>query len=293
MAGQVAKDLGMARLAGAQHGVASRAQLVDLGLTRDEIDRRASVGRLHAVHRGVYAVGHTVLTTHGRWMAATLATGGALSHATAAAAWDLRPMGGGAIHVTVPGTVGRARRNGVRVHRSTTIVAEDITSHRGIPITTRERTLADLARTLTGRDLEELLDRAEHDIDFGRLRTIAPPSLRAALSRYTAGSTITRSRLEETFLRLCDDHGLPRPEMNVRIEGVTVDAVWRAARLIVEVDGYRYHRGRTVFRTDRERDVRLEVAGWRVLRFTWEHVTERPAWVAGSIRALLAATPTA
>jgi very-short-patch-repair endonuclease len=287
-----AESATIARLASAQHGVLARDQLRTYGMSDAAVGRWVQAGRLHRLHQGVYAVGHTVLTTHGRWMAATLATGGALSHATAAAAWDLRPSGG-AIHVTVPGTVGRARRNGVRVHRSTTIVAEDITSHRGIPITTRERTLADLARTLTGRDLEELLDRAEHDIDFGRLRTIAPPSLRAALSRYTAGSTITRSRLEETFLRLCDDHGLPRPEMNVRIEGVTVDAVWRAARLIVEVDGYRYHRGRTVFRTDRERDVRLEVAGWRVLRFTWEHVTERPAWVAGSIRALLAATPTA
>src|SRR3954454_1759252 len=90
MDGKGATDRRIAALASAQHGVASRAQLASLGLTRNEIDNRTAAGRLHVVHRGVYAVGHTVLTLNGRWMAATLATGGVLSHGSAAAAWGFR-----------------------------------------------------------------------------------------------------------------------------------------------------------------------------------------------------------
>jgi very-short-patch-repair endonuclease len=99
--------------------------------------------------------------------------------------------------------------------------------------------------------------------------------------------TTIRSELEERFLRLCEAHGLPRPEANIRIEGIEVDFAWRDDRLIVEVDGYDFHKGRLKFTTDRERDVRLEVAGWRVLRFTWAHVTGRAAWVAASIKTLV------
>jgi very-short-patch-repair endonuclease len=101
------------------------------------------------------------------------------------------------------------------------------------------------------------------------------------LSRY--GPAPTRSELEERFLELCDDRGIPRPETNTRIEGIEVDFVWRDERLIAEVDGYAYHRSPAAFETDRERDVTLTVAGWRVLRFTWRQITRRAAWVAGAI----------
>jgi very-short-patch-repair endonuclease len=103
------------------------------------------------------------------------------------------------------------------------------------------------------------------------------------LSRYTAGTTLTRSQLEERFLQLCDDHGLPRPETNTRINGIEVDFVWRDTKLIVEVDGYAHHRSPTAFERDRERDVILTVAGWRVMRFTHTQITRRPAWVAAAI----------
>jgi very-short-patch-repair endonuclease len=94
--------------------------------------------------------------------------------------------------------------------------------------------------------------------------------------------------MEERFLRLCDDHGLPRPKVNTRIEGEEVDFVWRDARLIVEVDGYRYHRSPSAFESDRERDVVLVLAGWQVLRFTWTQLTTREAWVARAIAKRLA-----
>jgi hypothetical protein len=293
---QVARDLEIAALAGGQYGVVSRAQLIDLGLAGTEIDHRVRAGRLHAVHRGVYAVGHAVVGVEGRWLAATLATRGALSHTSAAAAWDLMPVGSGAIHVTVAGDPGRARRRGVRVHRSATLEGTDVTTRRRIPITAPIRTVLDVAPGLKRRPLERVLDRAERLIDFAELQrrlTAHPtrpgsPALQAVLSHYVVGSVVTRSQVEEDFLALCDDHGLPRPAVNTRIEGVECDFVWRDARLNVEVDGYKFHRVRSVFVSDRERDVHLKLAGWQVLRFVYEHVTDRPRWVAAAIRRCLA-----
>jgi len=228
-------------------------------------------------------------------MAAVLAGGAdaVLSHASAAAAWELRPVGAGAIHVTVSGDPGRRRRAQIHIHRSRILTPADTTVHRGIPITTPVRTMIDLASTLKGRALEHALDRAEQLrlVDFAELaHTLnAHPtrpgsrSLQAVLSHYTAGSVTTRSTLEELFLELCDNHGLPRPETNTRIEGIEVDFAWRDARLIVEVDGYAHHRSPAAFERDRERDVILTVAGWQVMRFTHAQITRRPEWVAAAI----------
>jgi very-short-patch-repair endonuclease len=282
---QLATDRMIASLAGAQHGVASRAQLRCLGLSVAAIDHRVRAGRLHVIHRGVYAVGHAVLGTEGRWMAAVLACGddAVLSHASAAAAWELRRVGSGAVHVTIPAETGR-RRRGIRLHRISALRADDTTVHRGVPITTPARTIVDLARTLDHRQLEHVIDLADQRglIDFRDLQAANSASLQAVLRRYS--SAPTRSELEERFLRLCDDHGLPRPETNVRIEGLEVDFVWRDRRLIVEVDGYAYHRSPSAFETDRERDVTLSIAGWQVLRFTWTQITRRAAWVAAACR---------
>jgi very-short-patch-repair endonuclease len=170
------------------------------------------------------------------------------------------------------------------VHRSRTIEG-DITTHRNIPITTPARTIIDLARTLTGRPLEQALDRAEQRrlVDFADLRTRPiPRSLQAVLALYTA-TTPTRSELEERFIALCDAHGLQRPEVNAQVEGYEVDFLWRDKRLIVEVDGYAYHRSPSQFELDRERDVTLALADWHVRRFTWAQITRRPAWVATAL----------
>jgi very-short-patch-repair endonuclease len=297
MSRQRARDLDIAELARSQHGIVTRAQLAALDVSSDAVDHRLRAGRLHLVHRGVYAVGHRVLPREGRWLAAVLACGesAVLSHATAAVAWDLLAADG-VIHVTVAGDAGRARRRGIRVHRSATLTPADTTTHRAIPITTPLRTVLDVAATLDGRRLEQVVDRAERHIDFAELQralTAHPtrpgsPSLQAVLSHYTVGSIVTRSEQEERFLRLCDDHRLPRPDVNTRIEGVEVDFVWRDARLILEVDGYKYHRLPSVFESDRERDALLTLAGWRVLRFTWRQITGRDAWIASIVRDCLA-----
>ena len=286
MRGQSATDSEIAAIAEAQHGVVSRAQLLVLGLSAQAIDRRAQAGRLHAIHRGVYAVGHRVLKAEGRWMAAVLAAGrgGVLSHISAAAAWDLRPTSSGLIHVTVPGDPGRKRRRGLKVHRSTTLTDDDVTVHSRIPITTPARTIIDLARTLEDRALDHIIDLADQRglVDFDTLRKANSASLKAVLSSYDPAPT--RSEMEKRFLKLCDDHHIPRPQTNSRVEGLEVDFVWRDRRLVVEVDGYRYHRSPARFEWDREKDVTLETQGWRVMRFTWRQITRRREWVAAAIR---------
>ncbi|HEX2104548.1 MAG TPA: type IV toxin-antitoxin system AbiEi family antitoxin domain-containing protein [Solirubrobacteraceae bacterium] len=118
-AASVPADAAVARLAARQHGVVSRGQLRALGLGDGAIDRRASRGSLHRLHRGVYAVGHPLLTPRGHWLAAVLAcgTGAVLSHAAAAALWELRATAAVSIDVTAAGS-GARKRPGVRVHRA-------------------------------------------------------------------------------------------------------------------------------------------------------------------------------
>ena len=280
--------------------MASRAQLGELGLAAKSIDRRVGDGRLHLLHRGVYAVGHRAVGIDGRRWAAVLAAGegAVLSGDSAADAWDMRRNSSGLVHVTVPGRAGRKRRAGIRVHRPEVLHDDEVTTLHGLPITTPARTLLDLAAGgLRGRPLEAALDRAEllRLIDFAGLHRLlaryphrsGSPSLQAMLSRYTAGTVNTRSRLEELVLELCDDHGLPRPEVNCSIEGSVRDFYWRRSRLVVEADSYAWHRSPSALNDDRERDVALTLAGYRSLRFTWEQVTRRPDYVREALRAAL------
>ena len=303
MGGQVAPDVRIAALAELQGGVVSRAQLVAAGFSAKAINSRVRVGRLHIVHRGVYAVGHRLLGPVGLRWAAVLAcgAGAALSHASAGDAWGLVASASRTMHVTVPRRGGCKRRSGLRVHRPRSLHADELTTLDGLPITTPARTLIDLAAGgLAVRPLEAALDRAECDlrIDWAEVRRLLDrhagrPGVRvldATLARYAPGSIDTRSKLEEIVLELCDEFAIPRPQVNSVIEGRVRDFFWPDAGLVVEADGYRYHRSPSAFNDDRERDVRLTIAGLRTLRFTYDQCTNRRAYVKTSILAARGAT---
>jgi very-short-patch-repair endonuclease len=279
------RDAAIAQLAAKQHGVVTAAQLAAFGLSRGRISDRAAAGRLHPVHRGVYAVGHTRLSERGRWLAAVLAcgNGAVLSHLSAADLWGIhrrvRRLSGGDEHgetsdehVTVPRTSGMRRRNGIVLHRSSTLVARQRTLHDGIPVTTPARTLADLRRLLSTAQFSAAVREAE----FLRLPI-------------DGGVQTDRARtdLEQRLLAICRRHRLPRPEVNVNVDRFEVDFLWRERRLIVEVDGWEAHRSRSAFEDDRARDARLKLLGYEVLRFTWRQLTSEPVGVAKTIRALL------
>jgi very-short-patch-repair endonuclease len=279
-------------------------QLYALGLSKDQVSDRAAAGWLHRLHRQVYAVGHLSLTREGYWLAAVLSCGeGAiLSHQGAAELWGLRRRRGGRpIDVTIPHAAGRRPRPGLAIHRATTLRREERTLHCRIPVTTPARTVLDLATFLPRRQLERAIDEVDRlklcteedlerviDAHFGRRGAGA---LRALLDEHRAGSTATRNAFEERFLALCRTHSLPQPDVNVQLLDYVVDFFWADARLIVEVDGRATHGTRRAFQSDRDRDGRLAVAGYRVLRFTWWDVTRRPAVVADRVRRILRAAP--
>ncbi|MGA2009749.1 MAG: DUF559 domain-containing protein [Solirubrobacteraceae bacterium] len=286
----------LAELAAAQHGVVAVWQLETLGYSRWAVARMAEGRRLHRIHRGVYAVGHTRLTTRGRWMAAVLACGpeAVLSHHAAAALWDLRP--GPQVHVDVSAPVRRTHR-GVRCHVAA-VPASDRTEIDGIPVTTLERTLLDYAEVSRERHLHAALESAERRelLDGRRLHALMQRSagrrgikpLRAALAA-NERPLWTQSELERRFIELIRAAGLPEPETNVLIEGFLVDCVWRAEKLVVELDSWTYHRTRRSFESDRRRDAALQGSRFRILRITDERIRDESGAVVADVRHLLTA----
>jgi very-short-patch-repair endonuclease len=255
------RDARIAAVAARQHGVISVKQLREAGVRDTAIHKRVRSGRLHRLHRGVYAVGHPNVGVQGRWMAAVLAFGEAavLSHRSAAALWGLLPPLAGPVDVTLPSRGGRRRRARIRLHRSSTLAATDRARHKGIPVTTPRRTIRDLRRVVTGAELRRAVRQAEV-LGFGVEDGL--------------GGDRTRSELEYRFLQLCRRHRLPQPEVNVRIGPYTVDFLWRKQRLVVETDGFRYHRGMTAFADDCARDLELRALGYEVVRLAYRQVTE-------------------
>jgi hypothetical protein len=286
-------DRHVADLARRQHGVVEHGQLRRLGLSEAAIEWRLKVGRLHAVHRGVYAVGHVRLSATGRRIAALLACGprAVLSHQTAGDHLNIRPSASPAIHVTVPTTAG-VRRPEIRLHRTRRLREQDVIVHEELPVTSVARTLLDLAPTLDVPQLRRAIERAmRHGLyDDRAMRDLIPGratrKLRAALEE--ADPAPFRSNLESDFLALCRSSGLPRPAVNVPLAGYEVDFVWLDRRVVVEIDSWWHHSGRRSFGDDRRRDVDLALAGFTVLRFTDEELLDTPRGIVTKVARLVA-----
>jgi hypothetical protein len=293
-------DEAIAMIAAAQHGVLSRAQLLDLGVGPDAIKHRVALGRLHRMHRGVYAVGHRALRREAWSMAAVLAAGpqAALSYRSAADLWGIRASSRARIEISVP----RHRRSTTRLEVHVVgMQPDEVTIERGIPVTTPARTLLDLAAIVSPQHLQAAFNEAEVR------RLASPTSLDALLARYPGrrgtralervldnhhknGQTIPTSILERRFLTFLDASGLPRPAtINRPSDHGELDATWPEQRLIVECDGFATHGTREAFERDRAKDRALQVAGWRVVRITWRQLTADADTLAAQLEALLAA----
>jgi Transcriptional regulator, AbiEi antitoxin/AbiEi antitoxin C-terminal domain/Protein of unknown function (DUF559) len=293
-------ETALAALAGRQHGVVARAQLLDLGLGRRAIAHRIELGRLHPIHRGVYAVGHRVLSREAVYMAAVLVAPGAavLSHRSAAALWGIRHTDRAAVEITVPRAL-RARP-AIDAHRAT-LPPDEVTTHNGIPVTTPPRTLLDLAAVLRPAQLERAINEAEvrrlgDPLPLATLVARYPrrrgvPAIRRLLDSYQVGRHITRSELELEFLAVLDAHGLPRPQTNAMVHlpdtSHEVDCLWPAQKVTVELDSYDIHTTRAAFERDRGRDRALQAAGYRVLRLTWRQLHDEADAIARQLAPLL------
>lgn len=284
-----------------QHGVVSRGQLIGLGLGEDAIDARLRGGRLCRLHRGVYAVGHGVVPQEGRWLAAVLRVGegAVLSHSSAAELWGIkRRASSSRIEVSAP----HCTRAPAAIRRHYLLLtADEMTVRRRVPVTTLPRTLVDVASVSSLEAFEAVLREAEyaHRFRLDELERLlnryagrrGAATIRACLHRLGRGPKgRTRSRMESRFAALLAGTDLPMPGLNVLLDvdgfKVQADCLWRDPRLIVELDGGEAHGTRMAFESDRERDRRLQAAGWRVVRVTWSQLDD-PIPLIADLRCLL------
>jgi very-short-patch-repair endonuclease len=272
----------IAALADRQDGIVEHGQLVALGYGADAIHHRIRAGRLHPRYRGVYSVGHRILTPKGHIRAAVLAYGpqAVASHYSAARLWNLWHSNRVKYDVTVPGT-SRKSRPRIRVHRARRLHPDDITEIDGIPVISVARTILDLAALLRPSALVKLIEQAEREELFD-LRAIdavlsragghrGAKRLKRALKAYRPPPT-TKSGLERRMLRELHAAGMPKPTINTLVAGHEADLYFRAARLIVEVDGHPYHDSPRAFETDRIKDAAWQRAGQAVIRITDERM---------------------
>lgn len=279
----------------------SLAEFRACGLSRKAVAGRARRGDLHRIHHGVYAVGHAALSNESTWLAAVKACGksGRLSHYAAAAFWRFVERDERDVDVTVVGPGTRAHR-GIRVHRTALLERRDWVVRDGIPVTTPERTLVDLASQLPYRELRRAVREAMAQRRVSvrglaeALRRLGPRRGSRKLARILAdGYTPTRTVLEDVVLDLILAGGFERPEINkpLVIEGrrIVPDFRWPEQRLIVEADGRKWHDSKIAREDDAERQAFLEAHGERVLRITWADALTKRAQ--SHARLIAAGTP--
>ena len=286
----------LAALAHRQHGVVSIRQLRRLGYSHKSVRQAIGAGRLHRLHHGVYAVGHTNLSLQGRCLAAVLASGpGALlSHFSAG--WLLgliatRPI---PVHVTTP--VPRKRRGTVRIHRSETLIDADRTLEQKIPVTSVARTALDLAAVLRFRSLRRVVRRSEEleVFDLTDFQSVLARNrghrgafhLQRAIEIYEP-PRFTRSELERELLRLLERVGVPAPSTAFNVAGFELDLYWPELCFAVELDVYATHGGHESFEEDRRRDEDVKLAGVELTRVTGRRLEREPRQVVDRIRRLL------
>lgn len=287
--GPTQPEMRVARLAAEQNAVVSVRQLHDCGLKGRAITLRTRRGTLHRVYRGVYAVVHPdALSVEGRLTAAALACGpgAVLSHISAATWWRLVPWRERAPQVTVPGDGGR-KIAGIEVHRTRSLDSRDTWTRAGIEITSPARTALDVAVEMPHRALRRMIRQAqaERRLSVRQLRDVhgragRHPGAAALLAVIADGPTPTRSVAEDLLLDLLQKARLPRPEVNplLTLDGTPLmpDFLWRAHKLVVEVDGARFHSSAIAKRDDARRQALLEAHGYRVLRVSYEQLTRHP-----------------
>ena len=266
----------MSTVASRQHNFVTRAQLLGLGLSRRAITARLHAGKLTAVHAGVYALGAVPRDPVSRGHAAVLAcgVGAALSHDSAAALWELRRWPR-MPEVTAPTD---KRRPGIRTHRSRTVARDDVTTHFGVRVTTIARTIDDISPRLTDRQLMRAVNDARLSGHLG------PTALHALIAGHSRAARLldpdqapTRSTLEDEFARWLQRHRLPTPRRNAMLDGREVDALFERQRVIVELDGWRFHNDRRAFEADRDRDAAHAAADHVTVRITRNRLTSAEA----------------
>lgn len=287
--------LRVAQLAGRQAGRITTAQLLRLGINDSTIADWTHAGYLFGCLPRVYAVGQAGQSIETRlWEAILFAGPGAMLSHSSAAWWRgliLHPPD--TVHVSTPRRV--RSRPGIAIHGRRRL---DRTRHRGIPVTTADRTVFDLAaegeaalvrRSLAVLDFEGTLDVRPLLAMCGQGQP-GTAVIRSALEHHDPRFAQTLSPLEDELLLMCETYDVPKPDaVNVPIHGILCDAVYYRAKLIVELDGAGNHHSPAQIRRDRANDLMLRAHGWRVMRYSWHQIHHEPAAVARELLRELAA----
>jgi Protein of unknown function (DUF559) len=180
--------------------------------------------------------------------------------------------------------------------------SDEVTTRRQIPVTTLARTLFDIASGCSNECLEGAIREAEylHRFRLERLEEMmerypgrrGARTMRACLQSLDLGPDgRARNRLEVRFAALLSRTDLPQPALNALLDldgfKIEADCLWSDQRVIVELDGAQAHRTKVAFESDRERDRRLQAAGWWVIRVTWRQLDEPEPLLADLRRLLL------
>jgi hypothetical protein len=291
-------DALIAELAEAQHGVVALRQLRGRGVSDKAVRVRLADQRLHPLFRGVFVAGRRRPSLRGRWLGATLALGddALLSHRDAAVLLGLAREHRPRVDVTVPARTARSRP-GVRAHRSTTLTAADRTQEDAIPVTSVPRTMLDNAALVDEQALRRMYAKAERAgiLDVSAFEELLARSnghrgftpLAALIDYDPTRLANADSVFEIELLELLERNEVPPPLANVLVAGHLVDVYWPSARLVVELDGFEFHRDREAFERDRRKLAELRRAGYEAVAFTWRQLEDDPGWVLETIAELL------
>lgn len=294
----VADEHAVVALSDAQRGLITTRQLLAAGVQQDAIERRVRSGRLTRIHSGVFAVGRAKLDPLARWKAATLAGGSQamLGHLHAGGLWEAWVRPAGVPHIVIPGN-GRRGHRGVVVHRMRRFHPDDRAVVKGIPVTSLPLTALHLAGILSRPSFERALVKAARRSEFNLVDAIAladrsqgRPGVRVfrqVIARDLTAELRCLSELELRFIELLRAHGIELPEVNHDVEALMVDAVWHRARVVIELDGFEFHKLPRDLRSDNARNRKLVLAGYRVIRFVWRDLVDDPGGVAATVATLL------
>jgi hypothetical protein len=220
-------------------------------------------------------------------MAAVLASGpgAVLSHGSALDLWEVRESHGHAEVLRLSGGP-RYRRTGIRLHQTRSLPEDHTAKVQGIPVTTVERSMLDMAGRLNATQTERALVAADRNdrVNWTELQRLVARGrgrkgivrLRRVAMEVDPRAVDARSPLEVDFLALCREFEIPSPQVNVFAGPYLVDFLWPAQRVVVETDGYAYHRDRPAFESDHERTIALTMAGYEVHRATYRMLTWNP-----------------
>jgi very-short-patch-repair endonuclease len=284
----------MAALASRQRGNVTRAQLIEGGVSERVIDRRIARGSLRPRFPGVYLVGHDAEPPWSREYAALLycAPRAMLSRRTAAHIRDWPVRRPPDVEIALVGRHLRSR-GGLRIHRLNEILPAELHHHEGMPITSPSLTLLDLGGVAGEAALARCLNeaRVQGAVGDGELHATlrAHPNRRGAralwkLLEREESEFAVESEAERLCLRLMIESGLKPDATQARIGPYRVDFLYEPERLVVEVDGFRYHRTRDRFVGDRRRTAALMALDYEVFPLTWADLTERPAAAMAELR---------